>query len=818
MKIYKYLKENRSCGYSLFILFLFAVGIVDEVYTALLGEMWIIVQDSYLSDMFSAIIAISTLGNAIQALIMGSFNDRILGLTVKEVVQLPACEVKMSYTIKATAVMVLVALCSLAFELYALITVTLIATLFLIAITSIQIWRLLSSEQVVKEIILAAVKSDNTENMPSFFNLSFIVNRLFDELADAIVSDDGLKQDKYIKLIKEIVNTSPKGNTATQLLHQKTAKLFGDACFALGFVDAYNRILCFNKEEAAGEMDVDQIAFDFIEQIKYIPPKDISAFNIPQTIRDIVETAGNDNPIMIRCAYYYTYMLSKNTVIDEEAKQEILAKVFDVLCLMRDGQPGKNRRAVLLLFIRNAVFLNEKASQRESVFQTFVCQFHAENLYFNDEECFISVLTELFRALFFYCYFETETLSDEYRSALAKLFCLEVQSKDTIKVSFASMVCNNSSNIVRYLSNEMTAMIPRERSLFDYYPSALEAKSVVWCEKNLLLFLFCFSICTDEIYILQPLYDYIKTEEHELDNRIMCCRTIVHYFSEDGTIIPSVATMLLAMQNCLGITNSIQMDGYAWYFDMFNNQLKNLVLQRNAKNSIDKETTDLLGLNSMMCEELSKKLLGKEPTEQIARQMKQFSIMPMVSCKQDISEKNTALLAATAAVYMVRRIISDTLPQLELSFDQTGVDTLLNYICNDKYLTRTFTFVNDLALSADVRKSKSYQELKQRLEEIQLLKMPGLNIPVLLRTFGYQYNAKIVKYTKEKPTADECERYIRRFEVAEGKYRINDIVFNYSDAMEYTSTQCMTEKLEIAVAVDIDKDSGWQIKFVLPHR
>jgi hypothetical protein len=66
-------------------------------------------------------------------------------------------------------------------------------------------------------------------------------------------------------------------------------------------------------------------------------------------------------------------------------------------------------------------------------------------------------------------------------------------------------------------------------------------------------------------------------------------------------------------------------------------------------------------------------------------------------------------------------------------------------------------------------------------------------------------------YSLIHPTNEQCEEYINRYRIADGKYRVNGIIRDYEGAIKYICANYFMESAEFTIVANIATDSGFCI-------
>lgn len=758
-----------------------------------------VVSETYIDVVFAALCTVAVLGSAIQSIIIGSFNSKIYGLTTKEVLAEIPDRINISKTLIASFLSIIVGLIFFALGFCSTTTAIAVCIVIIISISSIKIWRLLSNDETQLSVINEIIDSNNLS--PEYFYV-----RWFPELKNAIENNDEVSLDAYVKLINRI-NSNGKG---TPFIENKIKDIFPLAALHIGFVDTYKKIVCLGEWQNKA-IDAASIVQNYFLQIQYCNEQQIGQYRIPETVDDILERMEVSADEKLRFVYGLYTSLKNNQIISQRVRNTIISGIYAKLCYLRDTEISVLRKKIILYIFKRDILVNENVAERKELMQMLnACLFH-NNIYSRDD-CYISLLAQLFRALYFYSFFETETLNSDYRNELSALFQYGEIRRDNFRITLAGLISENAESIVAWLSDDCKTDSYHIDSMFEYFSADFVAKNSVWTVENCLTFAFEYYLLVGYRFQLFPVVQLIENDGLDINHRIRLCNCIVNCFDHKGRLTEKSKSSLSQLRSFLGVSYSLEESLGSSNFEYYNGKLGELRQKHNAE-LVAEVSNDLTELNNKVTDKFSGFQGFKYCKTINLDQAHVISIRPMIrhAFEQDIS------FAADEKVWLIKDVLNhmvgDVLPKIQLSFDQNGVNTLLTELEKSDYKARNYTFVNDWALSKEVRASTEYERLVELLSTIPFIAGSDIHRHVFIKEEQIEFNAEVLSYRTEKPTDTQCEEYITSFKVADGKYQIDGAVLNFEKAIDYVKSAFIVEYSKICVATNLNSESGFAVVF-----
>lgn len=790
--------QKERIMYSCMLIYVILAAAFDIIIRITSIPYWV-VSDTYIDVVFAALCTVAVLGSAIQSIIIGSFNSKICGLTIKEILAQIPDRINIAKTVIVSFLSILVGLIFFALGFCSATTAIAVCIVIIIAISSIQIWRLLSNDEtqlgVINEII------DSNKQSPEYFYV-----RWFPELKTAIENNDEVSLDAYTTLVSRI-NETGKG---TPSIEKNINDVFPLAALHIGFVDAYKKIICLGEWQNE-TIDTLSIVHSYFSQIQFCNEQQIGQYRIPETIDDILDRMEVAADEKLRFVYGLYTNLKSNQIISQNVRNSIISGIISKLCYLRDTGNGELRKKIILYIFKRDILENENVDERKEFMQMLNACLFRNNRYSRDD-CYISLLAQLFRALYFYSVYETETLNSDYRNELSTLFQYGEVGKDNYRITLAGLINEKEESIVAWLADNCKTDTYHLDSMFEYFSADFVAKSSVWTVDNCTAFAFGYYLLVGYQFQLFPIVQLIENDDLDINHRIRLCSCIVKCFNYEGQLTEEYKTALTKLRSFTGADYSLENSLGSANFEYYNRKLIELNKKHNAE-LVAEVSNDLSDLNSKVAEKCSSFQgftycntisLDKAPA---------ISIRPMVrhASERDIS------FAADEKAWLIKdvlnHLVGEILPEKQLSFDQNGINALLTELENRNYGARNYTFVNDWALSKEVRASEEYAKLVELLKDIPFIAGSDIQRHIFIKQEQILFNAKVLSYKTESPTDTQCEEYITSFKVADGKYQIDGAIFDFTKAVAYVKSAFVVEHSEICVATNLDSDSGFKVTF-----
>lgn len=800
---FRNLKQIKSWRSFVIILGGFAIGIILDAIVKCTGFAFVYVSDDYINETFGATCTVAVLGNAILSLLVGASEREIKGIPFQDIMQLTKFGSDQRITIVATTFSIILAI--VAYSLDLCTTVTFVAWLdaILIISSSIDLWEILSNEEKQLEIINEIIDNEEPHRADVY------VENWFEALSKSLDSYNESTIDEFCTLISKISATStPEEHPINSAIARYLPKLFEIGCEKVGFVDAYKLIRKINKTRPDGFIDCETTATDYIKALKYCNGINVHNRSIPTVIEMIIGETEFEDWAKSSFVYHFFSAVYDNSFLTSDAKNDMLVDALNVLTYLRDDNAGEVKKEVIHYIIKFDILLNDNDGRRTTLFHIITELLLRNNLY-ADDRIFIATISEIFRAFYFYIYCEKETLTEEYRKCLLKLYLSQQNNRDLIVLSFNYLVREYYEDIVPWLAQDAMTFDHRKRIRWDYFGPTTRAKKMVWSSDEVIRFAYCFYKLVGYIRSDNPFIEIVDSNNLDENEKIALCRIITDLY-DDGVLNDYAKVMIQQMAELTGIQIHYSSYRDKPEYSFFQEKLSEL-LSKNNQEVVEAGSPTNEEILELVKKELEKGDVFVFDTELQMKPAMRRKIEPILIERNKHSTENTAYRIAQIAKRLMNDVISRKLRIIPVSFGLKGVASLIENLGEQEYLYRNYTHVNDLAIPTEVKSTDEYRRLCDIIAEIKYDSSREIIPHVFLKSDKVPYRITI-KYNLENPTEEECADYIKRHQISEGTYQISSNRFDFSHAMQFVRKNYRVENVEISLRVKINSNSGFQIK------
>lgn len=796
----KFLNKHKMV---LVLLIALILGVLLDIATRILEESLIYVDENYLGSVFGAVCTVAVLGNAILSIIIGASEQKIMGISFQSVLRKTLFGRNMFYSITVTLITIILAALAYAHEWYTTITFLLASLVTTIVLTSVEIWRTLSNVDVQRELVFEIIRRSSASECHSY------IVSWFQNLRTAISLKDQNDIEQYVNLLYQLSSKAfSEKNPVENCIVSELPETFRVACESYGFVYAYELIARINRLRVDSYLEEEPVVLEYIHAMKYRAANEMVIRNMNLTVDNIIKSDGIPHDIKWGVIFGLVHCLNDNVSLALDDKRERIGSILKCLCSLRDGEYEEIKVDVLLSLFREEILLKDDKSKREWLHLLLVEHLMLHNLY-NQDKCFIKTISEMFRALFFYVHYETETLTESYRNDLRELYSVSIARRDVTSISFASLIEHNREAVVTWLAEDAVTFEWRRSIRWDYYPKVHPSKSIVWDRESVLRFAYCYFKVIGSAKNGHPFMTALKAQNLSNDDRESICKLITSLYGSNGF---SEEAILVMEQIAQFIGRSELYDHHDEREQKyFQDELVRLLGNRNTQASQS---------GSCSNDELITKLCNDMEKSRGLHINQGLSCIPYTRhrLRPSLVEMSPNYMDASVyriihvALKIINGVIERKLSQIEIGFDADGVNVLLQQVQSGNYQYRNYAFINDLALKEEVTSSEEFHKLSEALKKIPEDKQSDITSYVFLTV--PQIDCRIdVDYHLEDPTDLQCEEFVQTHEIADGYYQINGYKLDYVHAIRFVRENFKVEYIELKVHVAVNEDTGFRVNF-----
>lgn len=798
-------KRKTKLWKSIFILTVgLAIGVILDAIVIVTGKALVYVSDDYINEVFGATCTVAVLGNAMLSLLFGSSDKVIRGVPFQDILHSTDFGKDQWMTVVATTISIPYAVFAYAFDLHTTLTLMVCLDAFLILYSSFALWKIHSNVEEQKKIINELISVVPSARLDGY------VDNWFHELELGLNTNYESAVQEFCGLIEKLtVTTSDEDHRINRTIAHRLSSFFEVACEKVGFPDAYMLLKRINHTRPDGFLDCEISAIDYIKSLKYYETINIHNRNIPLIVKEIIEKMEVSAWEKVSFIYQYFCAISDNSYFNLGIKDDLLRGVMEVLCCLRDEDGGEIKKEAILLIVKHDILLNENEERRLQVFHILTEYLLRKNRYIGDH-IFITTIAEIYQAFFFFIYREQETLTNEYRSKLIKLFHSEQNQKDLVSSSFSRLVLENGKQLAFGLA-DVAVKFDRKRSLFwDYFSPTADSKSIVWSSHELTRFAFCFFKVIGYTRLGHPFVKIIESDEYAKDEKISVCRVITNLY-EQGELNSTALATITQIEELTRIAGRKREYGDQQEHNYFQDKLSELLTKGNEEAQGQRPLANY-GMLQLVNQELSQRKVFVFAPELPLKPATRRRIEPSLVEMNEKQSKQSAYRIAQLLKIIMNDVIARKLSEVSVDFGLDGVQNLIDILDNKKWQYRNYMHVNDYAIPASVRETDLFKKLCEILGGIDYDSSHEISSYVFMRESKVRYNLDI-HYNLEEPSEEKCAEFVNRHRITDGVYQIGANRFDYAHAIRYVRKRYKLEIVDLFVRVDVDKKSGFKVEF-----
>ena len=782
---------------------LLLIAILAEVYVEAAPAPLAIVGSDYADAIFSATCIVAVLGNALLSILFGASSKPILGVPFHDVLHHSTLGSEQRFTIVAMISSIVFSIPAYVWAWVNILTVLLIADVFLLLSSSLLLWECLSDEEMQNKIVTEIIGC-----VPSS-KYSVYIDNWFRDLGEALVPNNQGEISKYYNLFRlASLVSKDKRCSIDKTIIRHIPKFFETASKELGFTEAYALLIEIEGILPEADIDTDKIAFDYLKNLKY---KDsVSAYyqNTSEVAESIIESTGMSNSLKEDFTYRYISSIIDNPYLSAETKKDLMAPLMRYLCNLRSDKNCEVKKTILLKIVKHDVILSEDSSCRGVLFQ-LLTESLQRNTHYNADEAFISIVSEVFRAFYLFIYHETGTLTEKYRNDLFSLYHYIPDDKNVVALSFNALVIKHREEVIKWLIKDAAVFNRNKNAFWDYFSPAMNCKRIVWSYEKVTQFAFCFYRLNDYIHIDKPYVQVLESNEFSDDEKISLCHEVLELFSSTG-LHPVAVEMIDQIRRLIQFGNkeSLYYEQEHQYF-----QDKLIALQKKQQSELNCRRISNSEIRAMIrSQHFSKGVFCFDDSAPLYPG-KRVRILGRFVEKDRFYPRNTINEIARQLRKILNNIISSQLRCVHVDFGANGISTLLAELQSGAYCYRNYVYVNDYGIKAIDRSSDEYKQLCEVVEKIPFDMSMCLDAKAFMKSDKIPFNC-LVQYEMIKPKESAYAEFVKSLQQEDGRYLISTHHLDYDHALEYAQENYEFECVDVFICATIDEETGFQLKFI----
>lgn len=782
------------------------VGVIYDILIRTTQVPYYLVSEDYITYVFSGVVTVGALGITIFAFILGISDITCLGFTFKEIIRFDNSPLKIDRIFINCLSPIIIGMFALAWDFNTTMSMLLIYTTLNIIDCSKRCKKMILEYKELEKLVRENVEYKINKNELNTIANNIIIWEI--ELKKSIeVGNEGL-QTLYLELLYLIytAHVHQKDSGIKARIEIMIRNLFPILIKKYGFGRAYSELFYYNNEQVYDTTSAIQY---YMNEIQYGSVEYMGALDVATAISGIIyEIESDDENEITDILYAYFVAINSNIVISSELKNKILRHFFSKLCSFNERAKNalSQSNAVKKCFYKG-VLQNNNDEERKNLFDIMIYSLYHENEFWGDS-LYFNVIASMFRGSFFYIEYELETVKEEHRKKVKETICSGVDTIDNLDIAMNIMIKKHSKEALDYYIKD--AFNKDFGELYDYYPKSLTIKSAIWTLESRIEFAYIFYLIVGYEGRLFPIDKYLSDPKILNTKKVDICKAILNLYDYSNETLNQYAQdILYKIQVYLNESYLLPLHYIKENFHLINNKLIKL-----------SETTDI---NSGQVIDISKIQIKLEQQIQESKEIvfdntikledaDEFQIMPRFNryYKDEDSYKDIVNRLEININNVISQIIKETFEPIELTFDLTGIQTLLKKLNSSSYNIRSYTFIDDWALGETVRSSEEYKALEKEIRKITFKSYRNIKGYFFLKS-ELTINVELVSYERNVPTINQCHLYLKTHKIAEGKYRIDDAIYNTQKAVEWVQKNIYVESAKFKLKIN---GSGLIVKFV----
>ena len=488
----------------LIISLIIIVGLIIDLFYIFTGiKPFVQVDDGYLQSLFAMVFTVGTLSSSILAIIVSVLNSGNYGFTIKQYESFKCSPLKMKRLLVVSAVLILISVAENSLRLYNSITLTGIALLVYFIFSSWIIFRMVSDRKYAKMLINKELESEGIKT-------EYVFNWI-NGLKSALAMKNTEEIETCIEFLRRTMESGDKD--AQSLIQSEITELFVVSDNNNSFMDSFSKILRLNgSSELFDEYD---IVLTYCKKLRYESITGLRNFNVSGTVDAIISSDILSDDKKVDFVLYILYNYFDNSVVSLDDKLNLVNPVFEHLVSFEgtDSANAINER-IILLFYKEQILQNSNYDEAKKIFDRLSnCLFLRERI--SNNEYLADTVAKIIRALYFWCYFETDTLSQLHRDNLKKLISQKVQTIDNVAICISNVNKNFANQMVKQLIKD--AVNHKYMDTFDYFSRYQNGKNIFWDSNNKIRFAFWLFLLYYRLNFSFNILDYCnKNDENYL--------------------------------------------------------------------------------------------------------------------------------------------------------------------------------------------------------------------------------------------------------------------------------------------------------------
>lgn len=803
-------------------------GILMDIGVNITKYSLVTVTESYMDYIYSAIITIAILSFSIIALISGMFGNTYYGYKLGEIIQFKESPVNFKKYICWSFLSIAAAtvLLFIEFKLCCVnsLTMLLFAVIFLEGKMACNIYKIMVDESVCYQLVSLHYNTFSKRN--NNYNLyKKEIERLFIALKQCINANDSEGKNQVIDLLTKfdgkMVEVLGASNEIYQCFYSKMAECVYDIANKFGYNEMIRNVIKIYSSLPQLKYERIDLYLIPLQNMRFWDDQILLKNDYFNQIKEIdfmgeYENGLIENYEIERIFYCFFENIIGNQVCSKIVKDTIIEKYLCNITQFHWKEQKEQYLPIDCIGVINIwnyfVLRNENVRERNHIFSVLIKEVFYNNHY-SKERKFFDVLSLMVQSFYAYVFYEGETLTVEYREELKKTIMQPITNATLKNFKISFLIRENIEEILVSVGNRISKKSDFERR-FEYYPQFMMVKTVVWTQEfNIKFLLMLYIIYHSEVGFYSLYRRFIDWDNIDEKFKLEILNHITHEFDyESRTLKKEFQEECLQLSAVLEHTYKISDKEQAELFEHLR------IEQEKIKLNTIEDTGEIEVDNKEIYQKISDlmekdQVFGWTP-EFVSESYIKYTTPVCIGRKEYRTTNTTARTLELATIEAVEKFIQIYTNELELTFDMEGIGRLLEFVRENSFDARNFSYTDDWAL-AQYREEKKFKDLVAAQQKMEVIPTPKISQNMFWIKDSFKFNIKISKIEIANLTSDESAEYIEGSKCYNGFYNIDGVLMPKEKAISSIKKLFCKERYSFKLMVSFQKDDITHINYKL---
>lgn len=796
---------------------LIIIGVLFDLFIIATGHYLIKVDDSYIGYVYSAIITISILSFTLLALLSGMLSTRYYGYELKDILGFKNAPVNLQKFIRISVSYVVFAtiLLSLSYKVVCVNTLVflLFSMTFIVMNTGLKIYRIMTDEKYCIEIVKNYYETLQNNDEINYNLLKFHLEKLSVALETAIKDESEENVNKSMEMMGKLCAFMKKRNQDKEyeiyyvFLNSVIKKYVTQLSLHFGYNQMIRKVVSLYEVLSDNEFVRNDLILLPIKEMQFYSDKVLLNLKYLYEIMDLYwldeyEKNKIKNSEIQQILDEYIFALSQNQLCSIKCKNKMISDYIYKLSRFT-WKSGSELLQVdqiaLLKVLKFYIIENENIDEREFIFKELVKNTCIRNTNSN-EKSYYNYLSIICQAFYAYIFLERETLTSKYREYLKQLFQIEVESPNNMQLNLSSLIKMNIKGILYSVASRIERK-DEFTSLFAYKFCNRQFRHTIWTNQFDIQFIFLLYVLYNKNVGFYSLYgSFFEWEHLDKDMKLTILNEFMSYFNyKTGKIRIDIFNEVAKLAELMKHPFSINDNYESKLFLYINEEFEKLYSEKvKIKKS---HILDLKEINQHLIELMIRDNVYGWHSDFKSDFNIKYKSDDNICRREELDNKKAARRIQTMALSTLNNYIYSLTNELEISFDEQGINKMLVFLNNCNYDSKNYTYTNDLAFSKEVRGSLCFKEVVIKEAIINNVDTPKINLSIYFNKDKFKFNIYICDYGHEDLTDDECVEYIKNSKAYNGLYNVDGALMIKDKAINAIKELFVREIIEIRLIV-----------------